>query len=211
MGFAQYIRGYLVATSYTTYACRHRGEVSGRNRADANYQAKKAAQRICPECEATAWAAERAQENAHALEQTIKAGWAPIAAISDKQFSYATTVRWNALNGDSADNLQKLIARVARVWAGAVVESGAPADDASYRRQTLIEAAWAFLGDAPAHIDARWWLDTPLERRLVDRLCVTMENQALAMQGRGIIDDKGFEKLKSIARTSAVSFSKLGW
>lgn len=78
-----------MATTDFVHACGHKGRAQGRNRRDADYQAKRLAAQGCWECRAGAAsksAAEAARENG-----------LPELTGSSKQIAWAETLRQNAL------------------------------------------------------------------------------------------------------------------
>ena len=84
----------MARSFFTCPSCGESGEVYGRNRRDADYQAKRAeeAGRLCAACYARQLEAERAAENAAAAEATAQLGL-PDLTGSPKQVAWATTLR----------------------------------------------------------------------------------------------------------------------
>lgn len=83
-----------MARAFFRCPCGETGEVHGRNRRDADYQAKRAEEtgRLCAACYAQQREAERAAENAAAAEATAQLGL-PDLTGSPKQVAWATTLR----------------------------------------------------------------------------------------------------------------------
>ena len=167
----------MARSFFTCPSCGERGEVYGRNRRDADYQAKRAEEtgRLCAACYAKQLEAERAAENAAAAEATAQLGL-PELTGSPKQIVWATTLRVKSLP-ELAAAVAGMLESVQRAAKDPQLATIATEDELEAAVRELEDGLNVWAAEERRQTESRHWIDMR-DRRYDDRIRDLLQDTA---------------------------------
>lgn len=169
-----------MATATARFSCGHTQTVNGRNRGEADRNARRLSEKsnLCPDC-AYAAMVESAKQAA------TSEGRSSIIGVSAKQTDYGYVKREESLALLPA--ILSGVRTITKRWQDELGEEKIDADVADLYRLAASDAAAAAIEDVRDQTDAKFWIEIDLVRRVADVLSATIIAQAKALEAETLI------------------------